>query len=221
MEDKRILELTNVHLDSDRGDTIFGDLNLVLNAGRSAMISGAAGSGKTCLVEMLIGMRPPISGSVELFGEVLRPGKKSQHRRLRRKIGGVGGIYGLAPAFTVAENIAFPLVIGGERKKIRREKTLRMLAEFSLLNQANEYPHRLTRVEYTLVQFARASIADQPLLIIDEPSAGLDSKTYEEIFEYLIKVAASGRSMLILTSEIPLGQLPNMDYYQIEQGKLA
>ncbi len=221
MEDKRILELTNVHLESDRGDDIFTDLNLIVNAGQSAMISGPAGSGKTCLVEMLLGMRPPSSGSVELFGEVLKPRKRSQHRRLRRKIGGVGGIYGLAPAFTVAENIAFPLVIGGERKKSLREKTLRIMGEFSLLKQAGEYPDRLTRVEYTLVQFARASIADQPLLIIGGPSEALDSKTYEDIFEYLIKVAASGRSMLILSSELPLGQLPNMDFYQIEQGKLV
>lgn len=220
MTEKIIVELTNVVLRSDRGEQVFGDLNFKLSVGRSAVITGPPGSGKTLLMELLTGCRFAWSGSVELFGELLKPRKNRAIRRIRRKIGGVGGLYDLIPSLTVAENITYPLVLLAERAKVRRERLRRMLTEFSLLKQAGQYPGALTRVENSLVQFARASIANQPLMIIDEPSAGLDRRTFDRVFEYLVKVSLSGRSMLILTSEVPQQKLPNTDYYQISQGNL-
>lgn len=216
-----LVELNNVYLKSDRGGQVFRDLSFTLEAGRSAVITGAAGSGKTSLAELLVGLRPVQSGSVEVMGQTIKAKKVRTIKQVRRKIGGVGGIFGLMPSLTVAENITFPLVLAGERRRVRRERLLKMLTEFSLLKQAGEYPHSLTRVENTLVQFARASIAHQPLMLIDEPLAGLDRKTYQWIFEFLISVSLSGRSMIILSSEILSRELPNTDYYQIIDGALV
>ena len=216
-----LVELNNVYLKSDRGGQVFRDLSFTLEAGRSAVITGAAGSGKTSLAELLVGLRPVQSGSVEVMGQTIKAKKVRTIKQVRRKIGGVGGIFGLMPSLTVAENITFPLVLAGERRRIRRERLLKMLTEFSLLKQAGEYPHSLTRVENTLVQFARASIAHQPLMLIDEPLAGLDRKTYQWIFEFLVSVSLSGRSMIILSSEILSRELPNTDYYQIIDGALV
>lgn len=221
MTEKTVAELNNVDLESDRGGQVFHNLSLRLEAGRSAVITGPAGSGKTSLVELLVGLRFAQSGSIELFGECLRAGQARAIKRIRRRIGGVGGIFALIPSFTVAENITLPLVLAGERRKVRHERLLKMLTEFSLLKRAGDYPHSLTRVESTLVQFARASIAHQTLMVIDEPLAGLDRKTYQRIFEYLVTVSLSGRSMIILSSEIPSQQLPNTDYYQLENGALS
>ncbi len=216
-----LVELNNVYLKSDRGGQVFRDLSFTLEAGRSAVITGAAGSGKTSLAELLVGLRPVQSGSVEVMGQTIKAKKVRTMKQVRRKIGGVGGIFGLMPSLTVAENITFPLVLAGERRRVRRERLLKMLTEFSLLKQAGEYPHSLTRVENTLVQFARASIAHQPLMLIDEPLAGLDRKTYQWIFEFLVSVSLSGRSMIILSSEILSRELPNTDYYQIIDGALV
>ena len=216
-----LVELNNVYVKSDRGGQVFRDLSFTLKAGRSAVITGAAGSGKTSLAELLVGLRPVQSGSVEVMGQTIKPEKARIIKQVRKKIGGVGGIFGLMPSLTAAENITFPLVLAGERRRIRRERLLKMLTEFSLLKQAGEYPHSLTRVENTLVQFARASIAHQPLMLIDEPLAGLDRKTYQRIFEYLVSVSLSGRSMIILSSEILSRELPNTDYYQIIDGALV
>jgi len=221
MAEKVVAELNNVYLESDRGAQVLQDLNFKLHAGHSAVITGPAGSGKTTLVELLVGLRFAQSGSVELFGEYLKTGSARSIRYVRRRIGGVGGIFALIPSISVAENIMMPLVLAGERRKVRQERLLKMLSEFSLLKCAGEYPSSLTRVEITLVQFARASIAHQPLMIIDEPLAGLDRETYQRITDYLVTVSLSGRSMIILSSEILSQQLPNMDYYQLMNGALS
>lgn len=220
MSEKAVVQLDNVYLTSDRGETIFRNLDFRLDSSQSAVVVGPAGSGKTCLIELLVGRRSADEGSVEVFGYNVRPRYRRRLCRIRRKIGGVGGIYSLVPSYTVAQNVAFPLVLNGERRRVRRERLMKTLAEFSLLKQAGEYPVDLTRVEYTMAQFARAAIANQPLLLVDEPLAGLDAKTYDRLFEYLLKVSASGRSMIIVTSDQPARELPNSKVYQISEGRL-
>jgi ABC-type ATPase involved in cell division len=151
----------------------------------------------------------------------LLPRKRRLLKRTRRRIGGVGGVYELVPSLTVAQNVMVPLVLAAVNKRARSERLVKTLTEFNLLKQAGLYPHRLTRVEYTLAQFARASIANQPLMVIDEPAAGLDPATYKRIFEYLVRVSVSGRSMIILTSQLEPDILPQCDYLQIKDGCLS
>ncbi len=221
MSEKIVIDINNVYLKSDRGSIVFKNLSFKLNAGRTVVITGGAGSGKSSLVELIIGEKAPEDGSVEVFGELVKPRRRGQIKKLRRKIGAVGGLFSLIPGLTVAENITFPLILTAERSAVKKDRLFKMLSEFSLLKQAFEYPQNLTRVENTLVQYARATIANQPLLIIDEPSAGLDKTTYERIFDYLVKVSLSGRSMIILCSERPSSEIPNTDYYQLENGVLV
>jgi ABC-type ATPase involved in cell division len=216
-----LVELYNVTVKNDRNEVVFRDLNFTLQPGRSAVITGSAGAGKTVFVELLIGRRFGEDGTVKLFGETIRRGRNRRIRKVRRLVGGVGGLFGLAPTLTVSENIRIPMIIAGERKRLQQERLRKMLTEFSLLKQAGEYPKTLTRVENSLVQFARASVASQPLMIIDEPSAGLDQKTFERVFDYLVKVSVSGRSMIILTSEDIAKTLPNTDYLEIANGALV
>jgi ABC-type ATPase involved in cell division len=217
---KIVVQFDNVYLNTDHGHEVFRDLTFSLRAGRTAYITGPAGSGKTSLIRMIIGDRMPQSGAVEVLGEVWRWKSRRQRQRVRRKIGGVGGVFDLMPSLTAAENIALPLIISGQPKRLRQEKLLRVLSEFSLLKLSNVYPDRLTRVERTLVQFARAAVNDQPLLLIDEPTAGLDRTTYDRLVDYMYKVSQSGRSMVIVSSEVPSRELPNSDYYEIVNGAL-
>ena len=214
-----LVELENVCARTDRGEEIFRELNFALPQGRSAVIVGGAGSGKTTLAELLLGMQQPVSGKIEIFGEPIR--RRSAIRRIRRKIGGVGGPFSLIATLSVAENILIPLIISGERASIQRERLGRLLGELNLTKQANQYPSSLTRVENTLVQIARASVASQPLMLIDEPSAGLDPRTYLRVLEYLHKASLFGRSMLILASEKPPLEMPNSSCYSISEGRLV
>ncbi len=215
-----LIELDNVYARTDRGEDIFRGLRFTLHSGRSAVVVGGASSGKTTLLELTVGLQFPVSGSVNVFGRTLRR-RKRLIRKVRLKIGGVGGPFGLIESLTVAENILLPLTILGERKSIQRERLTQLLGEFSLLNRAGQYPSSLTRVESTLALIARASISNQPLMIIDEPSAGLDQKTYLRVLEYIVNASLAGRSMLILASERPPVDLPNTDYYTISGGALV
>ncbi|MCX6835908.1 MAG: ATP-binding cassette domain-containing protein [candidate division Zixibacteria bacterium] len=206
-----VVELTDIHLRADRGGFVFRGLNLTIESGQSAVIIGPSGSGKSTLAELLIGLRRADQGRVCLFGHEL---KKHRHfRRVRRHIGGVGGPFALVPSLTVAENISLPLVLNAEPRNVQRERLFRILSEFSLLKLAGKYPNQLTRVENTLVQFARAAIANQPLMLIDEPSAGLDSANYQRVTEFLVRMAVSGRSLLILASQTPPGEIPGSRAY--------
>jgi len=215
-----LVDLQNIQLRGDRGGHVFTDLCFSLQPGQSAVITGGAGAGKTLLVQLFLGIRLPDSGVVRLFGQELRSSSGRATRKIRRQIGGVGGTFELVPSMTVSENITLPLVIGGERKKVQKERLLRSLSEFSLLKLAGKYPDSLTRVENTLTQFARATIANQPLIIIDEPLAGLDHGTAARVFESLVRVALSGRSMLILASDPPQAQIPNSVAFSLSGGIL-
>jgi ABC-type multidrug transport system ATPase subunit len=215
-----LLHLEHVTARTDRGEDLFVDLNLKLEPNRSAVIIGEAGSGKTRLVELVVGLRYPDSGRIDLFGETLKRRRPGLVRRIRRRIGGVGGPFALIPSLTVAENICLPLIIAGEKERVVRERLTKLLTEFGLLNQGTRYPSTLSRVEHTLVQLARASIANQPLLLIDEPAAGLDPKTSAMVYDYLVKASLSGRSMLILTSQLLPVEIPNCDQYAFLKGVL-
>ena len=216
-----IVDLANVALRSRSGGSIFRDLNLVLKPGCSVIITGPAGSGKSSLADLILGRRKPESGSVEVFSHQISPRKRRRLQKIRSGIGGVGGVFELLPLLTVAANIELPLIIAGERKKTRQDSLRRSLSEFSLLNQADLFPRQLTRVENMMAQLARASVASQPLMIIDEPMAGLDAKTYERVLDYLFNVAVSGRSMIILSSEPPSRTLPQTDVRALIDGALV
>jgi len=215
-----VIELRDVSLRTDRGQILFRELDFVLEAGQSAVIYGGSGSGKTLLAEMLVGMRFPVEGTVSVLGYELKPHRRSRIRKVRRRVGGVGGPFGLVPSLTVAENIALPMVIQAERRRVQRERLFKMLSEFSLLKLAGKYPDHLTRVENTLVQLARAFVAAQPLVIIDEPSAGLDPDTYARVFDFLTTGTVSGCSLLMLVSQAPPGKLPNSRDYHLVNGAL-
>jgi putative ABC transport system ATP-binding protein len=206
-----VIELSDIHLRAERGGFVFRGLNLMVESGRSAVIIGPSGSGKSTLAELLIGLRRVDQGRVCLFGRELK--KRRHFRRARRLIGGVGGPFALVPSLTVAENISLPLVLNAEPRNVQRERLFRILSEFSLLKLAGKYPDHLTRVENTLVQFARAAIANQPLMLIEEPSAGLDPASFLRVAEFLVRMALSGRSLLILASQPLPGEIPDTRTY--------
>lgn len=219
-ENRALVTIDNAFLSRDTGEPIFRNLTFCLTEGESVVLLGGAGSGKTSLLELLVGLRFANGGSVELFGRQLRRRKWGVVRAIRQKIGGVGGPFGLIPSMTVRENVSLPLIVSGDGSKLLHERLTRTLTELSLLNLAGRYPRQLTRVEATLAQLARATVAGQPLVLIDEPLAGLDKATVERLLDYLTKVSWSGRSLIITSSEPLPVTLPKCRTLQFAEGTL-
>jgi len=215
-----LVDLQHLKVKNPRGDFVFTDLCLTIEAGKSVVVTGPAGSGKTMIAQLLAGLIRPMEGEMELFGEPVRPRGKRQWRKLRRKIGGVGGPWELIPSLSVTENVLLPMIAMGERPHIQKERLWKLLGEFGLTKVATHHPGNLTRVETMLCQIARASIAGQPLVVLDEPSSGLDNQTYLHVCEFMVKATVSGQSLLLLSSDPPPREIPASRQLRIVNGHL-
>jgi len=218
---KAALELVEVVYADIHGRKIFDGLNLNLNYGTTTIIFGPTGSGKTSLTELIIGAESPESGQVFLFGQKVKAGRLVRLAGLRRKIGGVGGIFTPISNLKVKDNIAAPLLFRRESNFYKRNKIEKALLDFGLKSRGDDLAGNLSQGEKILVMLARATVADQPLLLIDEPLAGLDGKIREKVAERLRRLALGGHSMLILTASENESFIPGARRFRLEEGKLA
>ena len=169
MEKKdNIVELVDISLSGRGGRKIFENLNFSLSEGETAIIAGSTGSGKTQLAKLIIGSLKPDRGGVVVFGGIIKFGQRGQLARVRKKIGGAGGIFDLISYQTVYENLMHPLILNRSTISFQKTKIAQVLTRFSLMSKRNYLAGSLSQGEKVRVLLARAIIADQPLLLIDE-----------------------------------------------------
>jgi ABC-type multidrug transport system ATPase subunit len=215
-----IVELQNVCFADGSGRLIFDNMNFCLKQGETALITGSVGKGKTSLIEILIGSRKPSSGLVYVFGKKISKKDKKTINENRKRIGGIGGIFRPISYQTVYENMKYPLLFKGDGGKKQKTRIIKGLSLYNLLGKKNKKVSELSRGEKMLLMFARATVADQPLLLIDEPLAGLDPETSGSIADMLIKLSVAGHSMIILTSGQTGLQIPKAIHYTIMNGQI-
>jgi len=218
--DAPIVELIDITLTSDAGWRVFTGLNLAVSAGEAAIIVGPTGSGKTSLAEIICGARRPEAGTVLMFGDTLNIRRKGHLAAIRRKIGGIGGLYKLISNQSVYENLQAPLIIRGESAARRKQRVIQTLEEFNLGAKRHDKARMLSRGEQIIVMLARAVIATPPLLIIDEPMAGLDPETSSRVLETLKRLAVAGYAMIILSTGRTGLEIPDAKEYYILDGAL-
>lgn len=217
---EKLVELHGITARSDAGYVVFRNLDFTLTAGETAVIRGATGSGKTALAEIIVGRRQPESGTVSLFGNILTPRNSVILRPTRRRIGGVGGIFSLIERLSVAENILYPLLIRGDARSFIKTRLHQVLLQFNLAGRKADRVSALSRGEKLMVMFARAIIADQPLLLIDEPLELLEQPRFNETTNILKRLSAAGHTLLILTSGQKTITVPGAREYQLSEGQL-
>lgn len=222
MEKKdNIVELVDISLIGRGGRKIFENLNFSISEGETAIIAGSTGSGKTQLARLIIGSLKPDRGGVVVFGGIIKSGQRGQLARVRKKIGGAGGIFDLISYQTVYENLMHPLILNRSTISFQKTKIAQVLTRFSLMSKRNDLAGRLSQGEKVRVLLARAIIADQPLLLIDEPLSGVDAHMTEEIRELLGRLSISGHSLIIFTSTPDRINIPGSKRYTIQDGKLV
>jgi putative ABC transport system ATP-binding protein len=159
---------------------------LELERGEFTAIAGPSGSGKSTLLHLLGGLDRPTSGEIFLDGVALSTLSRDALSRLRLdKIGFVFQAYNLIPVLTVLENTAFVLELRGVQQRERITRARVILAELGIEKYANQYPNRISGGEQQRVAVARAVVADPAIVLADEPTANLDSKTSLELIDLM------------------------------------
>jgi ABC-type lipoprotein export system ATPase subunit len=194
--------------------TVAGDypvlkgIDLTFQAGEFASIIGKSGSGKTTLLNMIAGIDRPSSGEVWVNEAALHEMSESQMARWRGgNLGIVFQFFQLLPTLSILENIL--LAMDFARKipaGLRKERSLYLLELVELADHANKLPSALSGGQQQRVAIARALANDPPVVIADEPTGNLDSKTAESVFELFDRLAAQGKTIIIVTHDNALAK---------------
>ena len=185
---------------------VLNGINLALEAGEFVSIVGKSGSGKTTLLNMITGIDRPTSGEVWVNDTALHTLSEGQMAHWRgRNLGIVFQFFQLLPTLSVLENILLPMDFCGKIPyPDRKERALHLLELVGLADQAGKLPLALSGGQQQRVAISRALANDPPVLIADEPTGNLDSKTAESVFELFQALAAQGKSVVIVTHDSSL-----------------
>lgn len=176
-------------------------INIKVDRGEFVAIMGPSGSGKSTLLNLIGALDRPTSGRVIIDGVDLKKLDEDRLSLLRnRKLGFVYQSFNLIQRLTSAENVEMPLISRGIPEKVRRSKSIKMLSAVGLTGKANKRPAELSGGEQQRVAIARALIAEPALIIADEPTGNLDSKTTREVVNQFIQVNKEfGTTILVVT----------------------
>lgn len=165
---------------------IFEKLSLEIKRGEMIAIVGPSGAGKSTLLHLLGGLDRPTSGSVIMDGfDICKLSDVDLARVRNRDIGFVFQFHHLLPEFSAIENTMMPLLISGQSQKASRERAVSILTRVGLRERLQHRPGELSGGETARVALARALIQKPKLLLADEPTGNLDSRTGEEIHQLL------------------------------------
>ena len=181
----RFIEIKNCYKVYKNGVAAIADLTLSINKGEFVFVIGASGSGKSTLIKMLYREEKPTKGTVEIGGINVGKLRNRTVYKLRRKLGIVFQDFKLLPKLTVYENVAFALECLGMKGSEIRPKVIKALDHVGLKEKLRSFPNELSGGEQQRVCIARAIVNNPKLLICDEPTGNLDSKTSKGIMDVL------------------------------------
>jgi putative ABC transport system ATP-binding protein len=198
-----LIEIKNVKKEYASGDEVVEALrgiDLSIEAGEFVTIMGQSGSGKSTLLSVLGGMNHPTSGGVEMAGVDLYrlPGEKLADFRAEN-LGFVFQSFHLIPYLTAVENVMLPLAIVRMSNSAKREAGQQALRKVGLGAKLDRLPNQLSGGEQERVAIARAIVNNPHILLADEPTGNLDSKTSEEVMSLFRELNAAGQTVVMVT----------------------
>ena len=192
------------------GDTLVTALNavdLTIEKGELVAVLGPSGSGKSTLMNMLGCLDSPSHGNYYLNGENVAYLSRNQLADIRNHlIGFVFQSFNLIAHASALDNVALPLVYRGESLQQRRDKARQLLVQLDLEKRLHHTPNELSGGQRQRVAIARALITEPKLILADEPTGNLDSKTSREILELFLSLSQAGRTIIIVTHDEKLAQ---------------
>ena len=195
--------LTKVYGTGDTAIVALDHVNLTVNPGEFVAVMGPSGCGKSTLLHLIGGLDRPSDGNVSIDGQPLAKMTDNTITQLRRrKIGYVFQFYNLIPILSSVENAALPLLLDGANSAKTKQKATEWLTKVGLEHRLASRPDQLSAGQQQRVAIARALITDPVLVLADEPTGNLDTKSADEIAELLKQVAKTwGRAVLMVTHD--------------------
>jgi putative ABC transport system ATP-binding protein len=195
-------------------------VSLAFEQGEIAAIIGRSGSGKSTLLQLLGGLDRPTSGDIFVRGKRLAERSEDELALYRRSdVGFIFQFFNLVPTLTAVQNIELPLTLAGVPKGDRRRRAGELLDRVGLGARRDHRPNQLSGGEQQRVAIARSLVHDPPLLLCDEPTGNLDSKTAAEILD-LMKTLA-GKTILVVTHDRALADSFAKRTVELRDGKVV
>ena len=179
------------------------NINFEVEQGEYVAIMGESGSGKTTLLNILAALDKPTNGKVIIDGKDLSKIKESAVATYRRNnLGFVFQDFNLLDTFTLADNIYLPLVLAGKSYKEMHDRLAPIAAHLGIGQLLNKYPYEVSGGEKQRAAVARALITEPKIILADEPTGALDSKSTDELLRLFTKVNKLGQTLLMVTHSI-------------------
>ncbi|MEO8819802.1 MAG: ABC transporter ATP-binding protein [Ginsengibacter sp.] len=200
-----IIELENIQKSYYLGKQelkVLKGISLEIFKNEYVALMGPSGSGKSTLMNILGCLDSPTAGRYTLNGADVSKMQDDDLADVRNKeIGFVFQQFNLLPRLTAAENVALPLIYNGTPKKIRTELSLAMLERVGLADRSHHKPNELSGGQNQRVAIARALVNNPSIILADEPTGNLDSKTSVEIMHIFDKIQLEGNTVILVTHE--------------------
>ena len=203
-----IVNIKNLYKSYEKGKIkALNGVNLTIEEGEFVSIIGPSGSGKSTLLNMLGALDVPDSGEITVAGNDLTENKKLNEFRAE-KIGFIFQLHNLIPNLSVRQNIEIPMYTQGLSSKKMKSRALKLLDDVGLKDKADMMPNKLSGGERQRVAIARALANDPSIILADEPTGSLDSKTSTKILKQLINLHKDNNvTLIIVTHDMDVARL--------------
>ena len=198
----RLTRIAKIYPQGEQQVNALKDVSLTVRRGEFVAIMGSSGSGKSTCLHILGCLDTPTSGEYLLEGASIAILSKNELAEIRnRRLGFVFQGFNLLARTTAIENVELPMIYGKVSSSARRKKALRALAMVGLADRANHFNNQLSGGEQQRVAIARALVNDPALILADEPTGNLDSKTTDEIMGIFRELNDKGITIILVTHE--------------------
>ena len=220
-----VIDIKNLNHSFGKGELrkqVLFDINLEINRGEIVLMTGPSGSGKTTLLTLVSGLRSPQTGSCKILGKELCGASSAELVQARRNNGYIFQAHNLHHSLTAVQNVQMGLEVqGGYSKAQMRDRAIAMLEEVGLVDRVDYYPDKLSGGQKQRVAIARALVSRPAIVLADEPTAALDSKSGRDVVNIMQRLAREqGSTILLVTHDDRILDIADRIIH-MEDGKLV